>query len=152
MAIPATAQGITIQFLMAVPKLGIRKSLSSGWSTSADPYAMPTWLPSLRSRVRALVAWVHSGMSGLVSSISFEDTFRTPGRALSADELTETLRVFAIGLPDFAFAPVVRRLLWLTPPLDDYPQVRRWSQALLSYPTVAEWLPDAEALPPIMPA
>ncbi|OYU46007.1 MAG: glutathione S-transferase [Burkholderiales bacterium PBB4] len=127
-------------------------------------------LPSdvrLRARARALVAWVHSGMSGLGSSISFEDSFRPPSRALFDSELAETFRVFAIweaelqrsggpflmgaiGLPDFAFAAVVRRLLWLAPALDDYPWVRRWTAALLSYPTVAEWLRDAEALPPIM--
>ena len=50
----------------------------------------------LRARARALVAWVHSGMSGWGSSISFEDTFRQPTRTPTNNELAETLRVFAI--------------------------------------------------------
>lgn len=120
----------------------------------------------LRAHARALVAWVHSGMSGWGSNISFEDTFLPPTRTLTDSELAETLRVFAIweaelqrsggpflmgmiGLPDFAFAPVVRRLLWLGPPLDNFPLARRWSAALLDHPPVAKWLREAEALPPI---
>lgn len=55
-----------------------------------------------------------------------------------------------VGLPDFAFVPVVRLLLWLRPDLRDYPLASAWMAELMSRQSVRVWMGAAEALPPVI--
>ena len=120
-----------------------------------------------RAHARSLVAWVHSGMSQLCSNISFEDTFMNPDRALTNQEQAEIIRLFSvleaellrsggpflvgeIGLPDFSFVPVVRRLLWLNPDLGAFPLSASWASKLMNWPSVVQWMQEAERLPPVV--
>jgi glutathione S-transferase len=130
-----------------------------------------TLLPAdvrLRAHTRSLVAWVHSGLSGLCGNISFESSFYPQRRNLTATDVIEAGRIFSVwenelsssggpylagelSLADLAFVPVVRRLLSRTPDLSAWPIARHWTNRLMSRPSVMEWMHAAEALPPVLP-
>lgn len=121
----------------------------------------------LRGHARSLVAWVHSGMSGLCSDISFEESFYTERRSMTEAEVADSGRVCAVweaeltrsvgpylmgalSLADLAFVPVVRRLLSHGVPLADWPLTRAWTARLMARPSVREWMDVAEAQPPVV--
>lgn len=120
-----------------------------------------------RAHARSLVAWVHSGMSGLCSDISFEESFYTERRTLLPAEVEQADRVFAVweaelarsggpyllgdlSLADLAFVPVVRRLLTHDASTARWPLAQAWTQRLMARPSVTEWMQVAEALPPVV--
>ena len=120
----------------------------------------------LRAHARSLLAWVHSGMSGLCGSISFESSFYPKSQSLSAEEAAQAERVFAVwenelgsfggpylvgelSLADLAFVPVVRRLLSRQPNLSAWPLAKAWSERLMARASVREWMQEAESLPPV---
>lgn len=121
----------------------------------------------LRAHARSLVAWVHSGLSGLCGNISFESSFYPDRRNMTTTEIIEAGRIFSVleneltssggpylagnlSLADLAFVPVVRRLLSRTPDLSAWPFVQDWTKSLMSRPSVMEWMRAAEVLPPVL--
>ena len=120
-----------------------------------------------RAHARSLMAWVHSGMSGLCSDISFESSFHAKKRVLTEAEIGEAQRVYAVweaelarsggpylmgdlSLADLVFVPVVRRLLTHGADLTAWPRTRAWTERLIARPTVVEWMRVAEAQPPVV--
>jgi glutathione S-transferase len=120
-----------------------------------------------RARARALLAWMHSGLSKLGASLSFESTFYPSAPPAPEVARREAERVIAVwnaelaryegpyllgelSLADLTFVPVIRRFEARGIPLDRWPQVRAWSERLMSRPAVLEWIREAEALPPVL--
>jgi glutathione S-transferase len=120
----------------------------------------------LRAHARSLVAWVHSGLSGLCGDISFESSFWLERRPLTAAEVAEANRIFVLwerelaasggpylvgdlSLADLAFVPVVRRVLSRGPDLSRSPRAQEWTERLMSRASVREWMRVAESLPPV---
>lgn len=120
----------------------------------------------LRARTRSLLAWVHSGLSQLCGTISFESTFYAESRRFTPVEAIEAARIFKacegelsarggpylvgeLSLADLAFVPVARRLLSRDPDLSPWPRTRAWMERLLARPSVREWMREAEVLPPV---
>jgi glutathione S-transferase len=131
-----------------------------------DGALLPKDMPQ-RARARSLMAWVHSGMSGLGSDISFESSFYPQKRALREPEVAQADRVFAVweaelvrsggpyllgdlSLADLVFVPVVRRFLSHGASLTQWPLTQAWTQRLMARPSVCEWTQEAEALPPVV--
>ncbi|WP_394845968.1 glutathione S-transferase family protein [Pendulispora brunnea] len=121
----------------------------------------------LRARARALMAWMHAGLSNLCAPLSFESTFyptrppmteavRREGNRIVAvwsDELTRHGGPYLVGdlsLADLAFVPTVRRLQAHGIDLGAKPHVSAWAERLMHRPTVLEWMREAEALPPVI--
>jgi glutathione S-transferase len=121
----------------------------------------------LRAHARSLMAWVHSGLSGWCANISFESSFYPQRRAMTATEVAEADRIFAVwehelagsggpyllgglSLADLAFVPVVRRLVSHSPDTASWPLAGEWAQRLMSRPSVVEWMEQAELLPPVV--
>ncbi len=118
-----------------------------------------------RARARSLLAWVHSGLSGLCGRLSFESSFYPERRAMTAAEAGEAARIVAacdgelarggpwlageLSLADLAFVPVVRRLQAHAVDVSAHPRVADWMRRLMARPAVAEWMREAEALPPV---
>ncbi|MBD9377674.1 glutathione S-transferase family protein [Pseudoxanthomonas sp. PXM04] len=119
-----------------------------------------------RARARALLAWVHSGLSGLCGRLSFESAFYPQRRRMTTQEQAEAGRILAacqqalvhsggpylcgaLSLADLAFVPVLWRLFAHDVDASAWPHAIDWSERLLSRPTVREWLHEAEALPPV---
>jgi glutathione S-transferase len=119
-----------------------------------------------RGHARALAAWQHAGLSSLCRRISFESAFYPLKRALTEDEQAECQRLFrayeaplarhggpylfgAVSLADFMHAPTVVRLARHGADTTAFPLTRAWMRVLLAHPLVAEWLADADGLPPI---
>jgi glutathione S-transferase len=117
-----------------------------------------------RAAARSIVAWQHSGLSGICERISFESAFYPYQRALTPDEMGECHRLFrllettlqrsrgphlfgAVSLADFALAPTVVRLTRHRVDLEDWPLTGKWAQTLLDHELVAEWLGAADELP-----
>ncbi|PRC92784.1 glutathione S-transferase family protein [Solimicrobium silvestre] len=121
----------------------------------------------LRAHARSLVAWVHSGMSELCSSISFESSFYKEHTPLSATETAEVESVFAIweqelarsggpflvgelSLADLTFVPTIRRLLSRDVSIAEWPLAQAWTERMISRQSVVEWMREAESLPPVI--
>lgn len=119
-----------------------------------------------RARARSLMAWQHTGLSGICARISFESSFYPHKRSLTDTEQAEAERLFAvweealeasggpflfsaISLADFSHAPSVVRLSRHVTDMTGWPLTRAWFEAVLGHPNVAEWLRDADALPHI---
>ena len=120
-----------------------------------------------RARARSLLAWVHSGMSGLCSEISFESVFHAsrpvPDAELEAQmhkalsiierELQHSAGPYLSGdlsLADLAFVPVALRLVSRAPDLARWPRFADWHEPLLQRPAVEEWMEQARLLPPVI--
>lgn len=120
-----------------------------------------------RARARSLLAWVHSGMSGLCSDISFESVFAKPHQPSTPHVDAQIRKVAAIlerelsggsgpylagdlSLADLAFAPVVIRLRSRNPDFSQWPRFSAWKERLLGRSSVKEWMTEAETLPPIV--
>jgi len=120
-----------------------------------------------RAHVRSLLAWQHAGLSGICAGLSFESAFYPERRAMTARESGEARRFFGacqeelarsggpwlageLSLADLAFVPTVVRLVAHAPDLSAWPRVAGWIEALLGRESVAEWMDEARALPPIL--
>ena len=126
-------------------------------------------LPSdMRSRAhaRSLLAWQHSGLSGICARLSFESAFYPQRRAMLTSEQQECARLFKVwedelrtsggpylagdlSLPDLAFVPAVLRLRAHAPALESWPLTKAWSERLIARASVQQWLREAEGLPPV---
>lgn len=119
-----------------------------------------------RARARALTAWQHAGLSGICARISFESAFYPDRRDLTADELSQAVRIFDVweselrqsggpfllgdlSLADLAFVPTVVRLTAHVKSVDQWPLLRLWIERLLSRPSVKTWMDVANSLPPV---
>jgi glutathione S-transferase len=122
--------------------------------------------PIRRAQARSLMAWQHSGLSGICSKISFESAFYPCKRALTPDENAQCVRLFkplekllkrsrgpylfgSLSLADLSLVPAVVRLTRHNVDLDAWPYVGIWCDALLEHPLVVEWMRDADQLPHI---
>jgi len=120
----------------------------------------------VRAQARSILAWQHSGLSGICARISFESSFYPFKRALTAEEVGECDRLFnaldqalqrsggpylfgAISLADFALVPAVVRLTRHRIDLHSWPMVGAWAKQLLQHQLVTEWMVDADGLPHI---
>jgi glutathione S-transferase len=121
----------------------------------------------LRARARSLVAWVHSGLSGICGNLSFESVFFPAPRGMTPAELQQAQRIQAVwedelaksggpyllgdlSLADLAFVPVVQRLQAHGATAGQFRHVDAWIDRLLSRPSVVEWMGAARALPPVI--
>jgi len=121
----------------------------------------------LRAKTRSLVAWQHSGLSNLCPRLSFESSFYSDRRAMSADEDADAKRLFdvlektlqrsggpflvgVLSLADLAFVPTLIRILSHVPNSVEWPLTRAWHKLLLSRDTVQEWMQEAMSLPPVL--
>jgi glutathione S-transferase len=117
-----------------------------------------------RARARSLLAWVHSGLSGICPRLSFESSFYPKRRAMTADEVEQSDRLLqvweqtltdsggpwlfgALSLADLAFVPVIQRIVSHRPGFGGFPLVQEWCLRLMARPAVAEWMDDARKLP-----
>lgn len=131
-----------------------------------DGSLLPTDI-KLRAQTRSLVAWQHSGLSGLCPRLSFESSFYPDKRAMSPDEVADTKRLFdvfesslrhsggpylvgALSLADLAFVPTLVRIMSHGPNLDMWPSTRAWHRLLMSRDSVQEWMQEAVTLPPVL--
>lgn len=122
--------------------------------------------PVRRAQARAMVAWQHSGLSGICSRISFESAFYPFKRDLTPAEQSDCARLFAwleqllaasggpflfgaVSLADFALAPTVVRLKRHRPDFAGWLRTSSWSDTLMGHPLVGEWLRAADRLPHI---
>ena len=123
--------------------------------------------PRQRAHARSLLAWMHSGLSGLCGRLSFESTFYPVRRAMTAAEVQEADRILSLwndelvrsggpwlvgdlSLADLAFVPVVRRLQAHEADTTALPLAEAWMQRLMALPSVVEWMSEAERLPPVL--
>ncbi|WP_242110453.1 glutathione S-transferase family protein [Luteimonas aquatica] len=119
-----------------------------------------------RAHVRSLLAWQHSGLSGLCARLSFESAFYPRRRPMTAGEHAQAQRLFAVwedeltasggphlagalSLADLAFAPTVVRLAAHAPDTARWPLARAWMSSMLARPALREWLEEAARLPPV---
>lgn len=119
-----------------------------------------------RAQARSILAWQHSGLSGICHRISFESSFYPHKRQLTAIEVAECNRLFGylervlassegpflfgnVSLADFALTPTVIRLSRHDPPMDSFPLTNTWTNAVLDHLLVREWLSEADRLPHI---
>lgn len=122
--------------------------------------------PRQRARARSLLAWMHSGLSGLCGRLSFESSFYPERRAMTPTEAQEAGRILKVwndelaasggaylagdlSLADLAFVPVVRRLQAHAADASPWPLAETWMRRLMARPAVAEWMAEAERLPPV---
>lgn len=120
-----------------------------------------------RAHVRSLLAWQHSGLSGLCPRLSFESAFYPDRRAMTAEERADAARIFdaweaelarsggpclagALSLADLAFMPTVVRLQAHAPDMAQWPRAAAWMDTLLARASVREWMDEARRLPPVL--
>ena len=119
-----------------------------------------------RAHARSLLAWQHSGLSGICARLSFESAFYPRRRAMTTVEQSEAARLFKVcedelrasggpyllgelALPDLALVPAVLRLAAHRPDFEPWPLTKAWSERLVARASVQQWLRDAEGLPPV---
>lgn len=117
-----------------------------------------------RAHVRSLLAWQHSGLSNLCARLSFESAFYPDRRKMTAGEISEAQRLFAVweselstsggpylagplSLADLTFVPTIVRLLSHAPDIEPWPLAHAWISAMFSRPSVREWMDEAATLP-----
>ena len=122
--------------------------------------------PALRAQARAILAWQHSGLSGICARISFESAFYPLKRSLTPAEVLECeplLTVLArslagsggpylfgsLSLADLALVPTVVRLTRHNLDLGGFAPVGEWTRELLDRASVTEWMLEAGRLPHI---
>ena len=135
----------------------------------ANDIAKGALLPSevtARGRARSLMAWQHSGLSSICARISFESAFYPFKRSLTDNEREECALLFScleqtlehsagpflfgrLSLADLMLVPTVLRLTRHDLDLAPWSCSRAWVSALLERAPVAEWLREADMLPPI---
>jgi len=116
-----------------------------------------------RASARSIVAWQHSGLSGICKRISFESSFYPVKRSLSSveqeqasllfDHLEQLLKhheaPFLFGeysLADMALVPCASRLQSHQVNLTSHSRVAAWIHCLLNQHHVAEWFSEARKL------
>jgi glutathione S-transferase len=156
-AVPVLVEGDAVIF-DSLAIMEYANDLAGGRLLPADPVA--------RAQARSLLAWQHSGLSGLCGRLSFESAFYPDRRALTSSEQAEAERVFAawesalhssggpwlagaLSLADLAFVPTVVRLLAHAPGLAAWPRTATWTVRLLGRPAVEEWMREARGQPPV---
>lgn len=119
-----------------------------------------------RAHTRSLIAWQHSGLSGICGELSYESAFYPDRRKMTAVEVTQSNRLFAVwekelmqsggpylsgelSLADLMFVPTVVRLLAHQAELALYPITQTWCNKLMARASVREWMGEATALPPV---
>jgi len=160
-AVPVLVDGDTVIF-DSLAIMEYANELASGGLLPLDARA--------RARARSLVAWQHSGLSGLCPRLSFESAFYPDRRAMTAEEVAGAVRVFdaweaelvrsggpwlagSLSLADLVFVPTVVRLhahvagSGIDPA--SWPRAFAWMDALLARDSVREWLDEARPLPPV---
>jgi glutathione S-transferase len=122
--------------------------------------------PVKRAQARSVLAWQHSGLSGICTRISFESAFYPYKRTLSEDEVAECDRLFpwlerlleenggpflfgGLSLADLSLVPTMVRLTRHDLPLDRFPRCDTWTNSLLDLADVRAWLDEADRLPHI---
>lgn len=122
--------------------------------------------PRRRAHARSLLAWQHSGLSGICARLSYESSFYPQRRAMTDAERAESARIFRVwedelqrnggpylmgdlSLPDLAFVPAILRLFSHAPDLAPWPLTKAWGDRLVARATVQEWLREARLLPPV---
>lgn len=122
--------------------------------------------PRSRARARSLLAWMHSGLSGMCGRLSFESSFYPERRTMTVAETQEAARIMKgwndelavsggpylggeLSLADLAFVPVVRRLRSHAADASPWPLADAWMRRLMARPSVIEWMAEAERLPPV---
>ncbi len=120
-----------------------------------------------RARARSLLAWQHSGLSGLCPRLSFESAFYSDRRAMTDAERGDAARILdaceqalarsggpglagALSLADLAFVPTVVRLHAHAPDLARWPRAAQWMEEMLARASVREWMDEARTLPPVL--
>jgi glutathione S-transferase len=120
----------------------------------------------LRAQARSLMAWQHSGLSGICSRISFESAFYPAKRTLTAFETSECEHLFGVlathlnesggpflfgnlSLADLTLVPTIVRLIAHEPVTPSREAIEAWAQMLLAMLDIKEWLHDARQLPPV---
>lgn len=119
-----------------------------------------------RAHTRSLLAWQHSGLSGLCPQLSFESAFYPDRRAMTEDEIADAARIFdvweaelgrsggpylfgGLSLADIAFVPTVVRLQAHAPDMARWPSAASWMDRLLARDFIREWMDEARRLPPV---
>lgn len=156
-AVPVLVEGDAVVF-DSLAIMEYANDLCGGRLLPADPVA--------RATARALLAWQHSGLSGLCARLSFESAFYLDRRAMTPGEQAEAQRLLStlesslrssggpwlageLSLADLAFVPTVVRLWAHEPDLASYPATAAWADRLLQRATVREWMDEARTLPPV---
>ncbi|HKE49084.1 MAG TPA: glutathione S-transferase family protein [Rhodanobacteraceae bacterium] len=156
-AVPVLVDGDTVIF-DSLAIMEYANELCGGRLLPADP--------KRRAHARSLLAWQHSGLSGICAGLSYESAFYPKRRAMTEAEFGEAKRLFDVwenelrasggpflagdlALPDIAFVPAVLRLAAHTDRLAEWPLAHAWSQRLLARPALVEWLAEARTLPPV---
>jgi glutathione S-transferase len=120
----------------------------------------------VRAHARSLLAWQHSGLSGICARLSYESAFYAERHAMTEAEFGEAKRIFdvweneltrnggpyllgALSLADLAFVPTVLRLTAHTDRVREWPATLGWIERLLARDSVREWLDEARELPPV---
>lgn len=119
-----------------------------------------------RACARAFAAWVHAGLSGLCSQVSFEEIFYPQSPVLNAKGQEEAQRLcqiweqqlqvsggpylfVSLSLADLALVPTLLRLRACLGDFKQWPLTQTWSEQLLQRPAVQEWMLVANALEPV---
>jgi glutathione S-transferase len=119
-----------------------------------------------RAQARAILAWQHSGLSGICTRIPFESAFYPVKRSLTPEEVAECEPLLAVlarslagsggpylfgplSLADLALVPTVVRLTRHNLDLGSFAPVGEWTRVLLDRPSVTEWMLEADRLPHI---
>ena len=160
-AVPVLVDGDTVIFdSLAIMEYANELGVQAG-RASLLPVDM-----KLRAQARSLMAWQHSGLSGVCPALSFESVFYPTPRPATAQEQEQARRVLAawsgelvrsggpyllgnLSLADLAFVPTVQRLQAHGVAFDAFANVADWATRLLARPSVQEWMKEAGALPPV---
>jgi glutathione S-transferase len=119
-----------------------------------------------RGRARALMAWMHAGLSQLCGDLPFESAFYPRRRAMTPAEREQSGFLVSVweaelarsrgpylagdlSLADLALVPTLARLQAHDLDLRGAPAVAAWAGRLMSRSSVQEWMTDAAALPPV---
>lgn len=157
----ATVPALTMDGMVVFDSLAIMEL--------ANDHAHGKLLPAgmgARAVARSIMAWQHAGLSRICWRISFESAFYPSKRALTCDEQREVERLCLalepllvasggpylfgdVSLADFSLAPTAVRLYRHQPDLSAWPATAEWMEHLMASRWVAQWLREADVLPPI---
>ena len=120
----------------------------------------------VRAHARSIMAWQHSGLSGICARLSFESAFYPLKRAATAGERAESGRLFAffeqllaesggpclfgaLSLADLTLVPTLLRLSRHDLHIAGWRHVEAWVVTMLARPSVREWVDEADRHPHI---
>ena len=119
-----------------------------------------------RAVARSLLAWQHSGVTGLCPALSFESVFYENKRGPTAEETADAERLLAawcdclrrsggpylmgsLSLADLAFVPTIMRIFSHVAVPTRWAEAATWMDLLLQRTSVVEWMEDARRLDPV---